>query len=321
MEKVEKRYDFFSIYKHSKAKKQSGGFDENGNNYDFSIIDQALNSRFEGTESSLNLIKLNSYSYAGITNIKCARADGSFYPSGSKIDLSGEHLWVFNIEKANTQNKAIIVKVTDDVKKGRKEYGDSPEEGAATDTVVCFNPKNGVVVIPPRSGMGISKIEQFFYKITVPRQSNLTEKIVVDRTTINNLDSIDKINEVNFRISNIATAEDKEKNAGISIFNKIENEKLAIKLYGGDLNVHETVKRIKSIIGIGVVEKLLIDGEHNDEHQLIDLVNNRMIAANMVQLVNGKPSMDSMLDSVKNAYMDNKTKLDISSTMKGHKGV
>ncbi|MES5863644.1 hypothetical protein [Lacticaseibacillus paracasei] len=324
MNQVLKKYDFFQIYRHSVSKKLVDGFDELGNNYDLSEIDKYLLTRFSADSKKLNPIKLDKYSYAGITNIQLYDGSGVGQSHDSKVDLADSHFWVFSIERANTLKTAVVVQVKKDIQSGRVEYGDSPEEGAASDTVVCFDPNTGVVVLPPRSGMGVSKIESFFYKTT--RQRNLVDDVVVDSTSVNSLEHISRINEIVFRVSNIVSDRNSIRNAGISEFNSINNKKMSLKLYGGEMNVHEVIKVIKRLLHRSdkkeiSLEQLLVDGQNNDDKQLIDLVNKRMIASNSVTIVNGKIPMDAMMDSVKDAYFSNKTKLDMSNNLKGGKGV
>ena len=115
--KVSKKYDFFNIYRHTKRKGVEG-FDEDGNSYDLSLIDEALLNRFNKIPSSLTLTKLGDSVYVGITNISCYYLDNNsanVISQGSDVDLTQEHLWVFNIEKVNTNDEAVVVEVTQQV--------------------------------------------------------------------------------------------------------------------------------------------------------------------------------------------------------------
>ena len=324
MTEILKKYDFFHIYKHSKTKKSEGRFDKAGNDYDLSVLDELLKKRFLANPMTLNPVKLDQHSYAGITNIRFYDAEGHVLSRKDEPDLGISHFWVFNIERADTLKKAVVVQVERDIQSGRREYGDSAEEGAASDTVVCFNPANGVVVLPPRSGMGISKLEQYFYKIS--RQQGLVDDVVVDKTSAENLEHISEISEINFRVTNVVTDDRSIKNAGLAKYNEINNKKMTMRWYGGNIKVHEAVALIKSLLKMNnekklSLEKMLVDGRENEDAQLIDLINQRMIASNNVQVVNGKIPMDAMMDSVKDAYLSNKIKLDNSHRAKGGKGV
>ena len=190
-----------------------------------------------------------------------------------------------------------------------------------------FNPLYGLVVITPRAGMSIGKIKQYFYKITNPRQRGLFANIIIDTTNIDNLEHIDIIKGIDFRVSKIASDNDVDinKSSGLTTFNNLNNNKLEIKLYNGNLNVHEAVRHIKSLLGLKdkkqlKVDKVLVDGINDGESQTIELITNRMVAQNKVQVVEGKIPMSEMLNSVIKAYMSNKIKLDISHAKKG-KGV
>ena len=271
-----------------------------------SLIDEALLNRFNKIPSSLTLTKLGDSVYVGITNISCYYLDNNsanVISQGSDVDLTQEHLWVFNIEKVNTNDEAVVVEVTQQVDKGRTEYGSEQTQGAAKDTVVCFNPQNGVVILPPRSGVGISRLLKFFYHISEGQLRGLYDSIIIDDTNLNNI-------------------------LHMSTFNSIKNKKMAMRLYGGNFVIAETVRWIRNIINLGSgenkklnVDKIVINGLHNGEMQTIDLVTNRMVANDDVKLVNGKIVISEMMESVKRVYMANKTKLDISHKLKGGQGV
>lgn len=202
---VSKKYDFFNIYRHTK-RERAKGFDEDGNNYDLSLIDEALLKRFNKEPSSLTLTRLADSVYVGITNISCYSFDNNsanVISQGSDVDLAQEHLWVFNIEKVNTNNEAVVVEVTQQVDKGRTEYGSGQTQGSAKDTVVCFNPHNGVVILPPRSGVGISRLLKFFYHISEKQLRGLYSSIVIDDTNLNNILHMGKITELSLSVTNL----------------------------------------------------------------------------------------------------------------------
>lgn len=325
---VSKKYDFFNIYRHTKRKGVEG-FDEDGNSYDLSLIDEALLNRFNKIPSSLTLTKLGGSVYVGITNISCYYLDNNsanVISQDSDVDLAQEHLWVFNIEKVNTNNEAVVVEVTQQVDKGRTEYGSGQTQGAAKDTVVCFNPQNGVVILPPRSGVGISRLLKFFYYISGKKLRGLYDSIIIDDTSLNNILHMNTITDLDVRVTNLI---DKSNYKGsMSTFNSIKNKKMALHLYGGNIVVAEAVKWIRRLLNLERgkkkqlnIDKIVINGLHNGEMQTIDLVTNRMVANDDVKLVNGKIVISEMMESVKRVYMANKTKLDISHKLKGGQGV
>ena len=267
--------------------------------------------------------------YVGITNISCYYLDNNsanVISQDSDVDLAQEHLWVFNIEKVNTNNEAVVVEVTQQVDKGRTEYGSGQTQGAAKDTVVCFNPQNGVVILPPRSGVGISRLLKFFYYISGKRLRGLYDSIIIDDTSLNNILHMNTITDLNVRVTNLT---DKSNYKGsMSTFNSIKNKKMALHLYGGNIVVAEAVKWIRGLLNLERgkkkqlnIDKIVINGSHNGEMQTIDLVTNRMVANDDVKLVNGKIVISEMMESVKRVYMANKTKLDISHKLKGGQGV
>lgn len=325
---ISKKYDFFNIYRHTK-RKGVNGFNEDGNSYDLSLIDEALLSRFNKNPDSLVLTKLKDSVYVGITNISCYYLNDdsiNIVAQGDDVDLAQEHLWIFNIEKVNTNNEAVVVEVTQQVDKGRTEYGAGQTQGSAKDTVVCFNPQNGVVILPPRSGVGISRLLKFFYYISGKKLTGLYDSIIIDDTNLNNILYMNTITDLNVRVTNLI---DKSNYKGsMSTFNFIKNKKMALRLYGGNIVVAEAVKWIRGLLNLERgkkkqlnIDKIVINGSHNGEMQTIDLVTNRMVANDDVKLVSGKIVISEMMESVKRVYMANKTKLDISHTLKGGQGV
>ncbi|GJI51840.1 hypothetical protein [Lactiplantibacillus plantarum] len=322
---TQKKFDFFAIYRHTSLANKDG-FDENGDCFDLTPIDMALLDRFKMDETKLNLVKLGQTLFAGITHIRLIYLNGTF---GNKreeetLSLDTEHVWVFNIEKANTLDKAVIVDINESVGNGRTEYGDDPDEGAARDTVVCFNPSNGVIVVPPRSAMGVNMLERFFTHITTPRTTGLYDDVVRDSTGTGNIAHLSGINEIDLRVSNLS---DTVKHGNVKKAIELSSHKMSLKLYDGGFTVAEAADYVKKLFMRQknkevVVEKLLIDGEYNDTHQLIDLVDHRMIATVDVPTNrNGKVIVDAMMDAVYSAYTSNRTKLDISHAVKGGNGV
>lgn len=322
---VKKNFDFFAIYRHTTAANKDG-FDDNGDCFDLTSIDEALLDRFKMDENKLNLVTLGKTLFAGITHIRLIYLDGTFGNKRKKetLSLDTEHVWVFNIEKANILDKAVIVDIKESVGDGRTEYGDDPDEGAARDTIVCFNPSNGVIVVPPRSGMGVTMLERFFYHITTPKISGLYDDVVRDATGTGNIAYLSGINEINLRVSNLSKP---VKHQSVKKATELSSHKMSLKFYGGGYTVAEAAAYVKKLFirqkdKEVIVEKLLIDGEYNDTHQLIDLVNHRMIATVDVPTnSNGKVIVDAMMDAVYSAYTSNRTKLDISHAVKGGNGV
>ncbi|WP_434437523.1 hypothetical protein [Limosilactobacillus fermentum] len=152
------------------------------------------------------------------------------------------------------------------------------------------------------------------------------DSIVIDDTNLNNILHMSTITDLNVRVTNLI--DESNYKGSMSTFNSIKNKKMALHLYGGNFVVDETVKWISGLLNLERgkkkrlnVDKIIINGTHNGEIQTIDLVTNRMVANDNVELINSKIIISEMMESVKRVYMANKTKLDISHKLKGGQGV
>ena len=67
--KAERNYVFYALCKHTKSSNIKG-FDDQGNNYDFSELDQVLYDRFKEKAEKIKPTKLEDNIYVGITNIE-----------------------------------------------------------------------------------------------------------------------------------------------------------------------------------------------------------------------------------------------------------
>lgn len=332
--KAELNYVFYALCKHTKSSNIKG-FDDQGNNYDFSELDQVLYDRFKEKAEKIKPTKLEDNIYVGITNIEYVKLsstranvikpDGDNMISLDKNWKNFDHLWVFNIEKANTRNKAIVVEVNKDLQTGRAEYGEKSDQGTANDTVVAFNPKNGVIILPPGSRLGIKNVLELFLALVNPAEYKFNAAFITDKNGLHKVKTMGRIDTINVRISNLAT--DKKYSGTLRTFSELKNKKMQLKLYSGDMASAEVANWLKKLFKMDKnkqikTEKIVIDGYHDGESQTIDLITERMKAHDKVELdENGKITINALMESVVRVYMANKIKFDISNSNKGGKGV
>lgn len=326
VKKTVRNYVFYALCKHTR-KKNIKGLDDQGNNYDFSELDQVLYERFEEEAQKIKPTKLEENIYVGITNIEYV----SLSSTQATIMRPGEnwknsdHLWVFNIEKANTRNKAIVVDVNEDSQSGREEYGEKIDQGTANDTVVALNPKNGVMILPPGNRLGIKNILKLFLVLVNPSGYKFNAAFITDKNGLHKVKTMGRIDTINVRVSNLAT--DKKYNGTLRAFSELKNKKMQLKLYSGNMVSSEVVSWLNKLFKMDKdkkikTEKIVIDGYHDGESQTIDLITERMKAHDEVELnKNGKITVGALMKSVVRVYMANKPKFDISNANKGGKGV
>lgn len=297
MKYTSKSFDFFKLCYE----------DKQGKNYDYSKINNEIQKVYErligDKKTEVSFIKCFSSFYTGFNLIK-------------KVDLSDEaYMWVFCLSKVDVQKEAIVNDISKSVSEGRSVYGESKDEGPTVETVILFNPFNGVVIIPRnRSGVGKSLLLNFFYRIT--RKTGGFLEILINNTTLENIAKIDSMQELEFSIKRIydpnklknnnrKTKKDEE------IIDALEADKMFVKYKSDKLNVSKVVGYIKDVFKISTgdktVDKLIIKGTEGDNEQIIDLISNRLVYVDDKVALNnqGKLTIDSMCKSIEKAYRDN----------------
>lgn len=291
-----KTYDFF-MYKHFK----------NGENVtDYNTLNKKIEEAYiclkgDG-QSDVNFIKCNSSLYVGFSYIK-------------KIECETGEVWIFCLSKVDTQKLAIVNNISQPVQDGRSVYAESNEEGPTTETVILFNPNNGVVIVPRNHG-GVSKnlLIKFFYKLTKKRGGDLS--VIVNNTDLKNISKIDSIHEIDVSIhritdtKNLTNAKNSVKKDK-KVIERLEAQKEKI-VYTGNLNIHNVVKYCKELLENkqnkeSDVDKLILKGLAGEREQVIDLINNRLIYIDDKIPLNrdGKLTVENMVNSIEMAYKDN----------------
>lgn len=282
------------MYKHYRNKKDIT---------DYKVLDKKIDEAYvclngKG-QSEVNFIKCNRSLYVGFSYIK-------------KIQFETGKAWIFCLSKVDTQKLAIVNDISQPVQDGRSVYAESNNEGPTTETVILFNPANGVVVIPRNRG-GVSKnlLVTFFYKLA--RKSGGDLAVIVNNTDLDNVSKIDSIHEIDISIHRIVDTE-KLSNPRNSArkdqktIDRLEAKKEKI-VYTGNLNVFNVVKYCRELIGSkeNEVGKLILKGQVGEREQVIDLINNRLIYIDDKIPLNsdGKLTVENIVNSIEMAYKDN----------------
>lgn len=177
-----------------------------------------------------------------------------------------------------------------------------------------FDPSNGVVIIPSnRSGINEGLLIKFFRKITQKQGGNLA--IITNNTTLDSLEKIDKLTEIDFSIErNLSYEKDSSRTIGqdedIATYLNATREYGTYKSSSFDkANVVLFLRKLmkKSESDKTDIKKIRVFGENAGKAQIIDLVNNRLIYVDkQVKLDSeGKLLVENMMTSIKKAYVDN----------------
>lgn len=293
MRYTRKSFDFYKL-----------SYVRNGNtSYDYDRINTFLEKVHQNLESGndVNFIECKKDTHIGFSEIE------KFYH-----DETDDFVWVFNLSKCVTSKIAIVNNLDQKVKEGRATYGETEKEGLTTDTVVLFCPKYGVVVIPSnRGGLSKSDFISFFYKNVKKQGANLD--LIINNTDLKNIESIDQVKEFEVSVHRITDGSLSDPKNSINkdqkIIGKLDAKEVKIQYKADHLNITELVKYAKRLLKIenGETKKLKISGMNDGHEQVIDLISNRLFYVdNEVELnENGKLTVNSMMNSIKKAYLAN----------------
>jgi len=275
----------------------------NGISYDYDRINSFLEKTHQDLESGndVHFMECKKDTYIGFSEIE------KYYH-----DETDDFVWVFNLCKCVTSKVAIVNNLDQKVNEGRATYGETEKEGLTTDTVVLFCPKFGVVVIPSnRGGLSKSDFISFFYKNVKKQGANLD--LIINNTDLKNIESIDQVKEFEVSVHRITDGSLSKSSNTINkdqkIIGKLDAREVKIQYKADHLNIKELIKYARRLLKIenGETKKLKITGTHDGQEQVIDLISNRLFYVdNEVDLnENGKLTVNSMLHSIKKAYLAN----------------
>ncbi|MBU5271565.1 hypothetical protein ABXT13_04620 [Staphylococcus caprae] len=298
MRNTKKTYDFF------KLKFENDEWEVNDYTHINDYFENVLEQLEQDSNNDVDFIQINDEIHIGINRIE------KYYYDNTEV-------WILCLSKVNTTRLAVVSDIDKQVKDGREEYGEDPNKGLTTDTVILICPTTGLVIIPRNNG-GISQknLTDFINKELATTGSTLS--IVINGTKVTNLKSIDEINEVQVNVVR-SVDPNKFKNPRRS---KTKDKEIMDFLGGDKMNLVMKSDKSKSLNKDSVInffrrlniskrrnaKKFVVIGKHDGHDQIIDLITNRLIYFdNEVRLNNkNKLTIDSMFNSIKKAYRDNK---------------
>lgn len=301
-----KRYDFFSL-KYVYKEKVS---------HDMSRVNKFLSETEKKLNDGEEIKPIECYSqvFVGISSIKKVTIDRN---QGDQ-----DYFWLINFSKVDTEKESSVANVKSDIIKGRKYYASSEDEGPVTDTVVIFNPFNTVIIIPTnRDGFGRGTLKTFLYKTVKQKGADIS--IIVDSSSLNKAELMKKPKEIVLnvaKIANIPKIKDPKTTAQTAqnLMLDGESDRMHLKLYSSSYfngKIKDIVASLKSFVSNEKVEAstLKIIGEHEDESQIIDLVDERVVYMDKEVVLddNGKLTVESMMNSITGAYLSKRKEMDL----------
>jgi len=292
----QQNYDFFQL-KYS--------FDDNENYLEEnSFFQDTLNSFNNDENQNITFIECYEDVFVGVNYIE-------------KVNLlKDDYYWAFCLSKVDTSKEASISDVSLPVMEGRTTYAEKANEGPTIDTVIALNPSTGVVIIPRNNG-GVSQklLLRYLSKVTGKEEGYLS--IILNNTSLRNISNIDSIQAVEFSVKRIVNPKKlankgRSRNGDRKIIDKVKARTMKVGFYANGLDVKETVKCLQEVLMMNKdsnksVTRMLINGTQGEETQVIDLIKNRLISqAKVVRNQEGKITIATMIDSLKEAYNDNR---------------
>lgn len=271
---------------------------------DYSSLDNYFNNTLKSmkNDDDVDFIEFDNDIYIGINRLE-------------SYTYENTQVWVFCLSKVNTTKVAVVSKINEKVKQGREEYGDNPDEGLTTDTVILLCPSTGLVIIPRnRGGISQNDLKVFLDKELATTGSSLS--IIINGTKVDNLKDIDRIKEVQINVVRsvepskfVNPRNSKRKDDEIMEF--LGGDKMTLVMKSSSLKKNSIIKYFKKLKSSRKKEanKFVVIGENSGNEQIIDLISNRLIYfdKNVELNDNNKLTIDSMINSIKKAYRDNKS--------------
>lgn len=233
-----------------------------------------------------------------------------------------DYFWLINFSKVDTEKESSVANVKSDIIKGRKYYASSKDEGPVTDTVVVFNPFNTVIIIPTnRDGFGRGTLKTFLYKTV--KQKGAEISIIVDQSSLNKAELMKKPKEIVLNVAKIANIDKirDPKTTAQTAQNLMldgESDRMHLKFYSSSSfngKIKDIVASLKGFINNEKIEAstLKIIGEHDEEPQIIDLVDERVVFIDEEVALdeNGKLTVESMKNSITGAYFSKRREMDL----------
>ncbi|HGF7564134.1 DUF6731 family protein [Enterococcus hirae] len=234
-----------------------------------------------------------------------------------KVSLpNDDYYWAFCLSKVDTSKEASISDVRLPVMEGRTTYAETANEGPTVDTVIALNPHNGVVIIPRNNG-GVSQklLLKYISKVTEKEEGYLS--VIINNTSLTNISNIDSIQSIEFSVKRIVDPKKladrgRSRRGDRKQIDRVKARTMKCGYYASNLDISETIKCVRDVMmmnkdGNKEVTRMLINGTEDEETQVIDLVKNRLISqVDVKRNGEGKITINAMIDSLKEAYANNR---------------
>ncbi|MEB8091822.1 hypothetical protein [Mammaliicoccus lentus] len=290
--KTKKTYDYFRLYF------ENNDWEEN----DYTHINEYFENTLKEISNDVDFTKITEEVHIGINRLE-------------KFAHEQTEVWVFCLSKVNTTKLAVVSKIDVKVKEGREEYGEDPNEGLTTDTVILLCPSTGLVIIPRNKG-GITPKDLTLFINKELATTGSTLSVIINGTKVENLSHIDSIKEVQINVTrsvnpNRLKNPRRSRKQDNDIMSFLGGKTMNLVMKSDGLRKQKIIKYFNDLKKSRKKEakKFVVIGENDGQEQIIDLITNRMIYYDKdVELnENNKLTIDSMFNSIKKAYCDNKS--------------
>lgn len=227
---------------------------------------------------------------------------------------NSNYFLIGHIEKIDTYSEAYVGKIDGD----RATYGEGEDEGPIKDTIILYDPFNGIVSSHRTNALSYSQLNNFLRQITDDEDFDL--EVIIDDAVIDKLEKIPGIREIEYSIAapqrwdKIASG--RSINADLALGEKLQAGRMKVIITpekGGFINKEMAVKKVKALLPYvkEEVSVLKVKGNISDNTDTLDLINGKIDALKTINLTKGKKlTFVIVKQKIEEAYREKKKLFD-----------
>lgn len=225
-----------------------------------------------------------------------------------------KYFFIGHIEKLDQYSEAYVGEI--DGK--RTTYGDGEDEGLIKDTIILYDPFNGIVSSHRTNTLSYSQLNRFLVQLTEDEDFDL--EVIVDDAVIDKLEKIPGIREIEYSIAAPQRweklASNRSINADLGLGAKLEAGRMKVIITperGGFINRDMAVKKVKALLPFvkEEVSVLKVKGNVSEDTDTLDLINGKVEALKVVDIPKGKKLTFVLVkQKIEEAYREKKKLFD-----------
>ncbi|ATP40711.1 hypothetical protein CSE16_11995 [Solibacillus sp. R5-41] len=227
---------------------------------------------------------------------------------------NSHYFLIGHIEKIDTYSEAYVGKIDG----ARATYGEADDEGPIKDTIILYDPFNGIVSSHRTNALSYAQVTSFFKQITDDEDLDL--EVIVDDAVIDKLEKIPGIREIEYSIaapqrwSKLASG--RSINADLDLGSKLEAGRMKVIITpekGSFINREMAVKKVKALLPFinEEVSVLKVKGNVSENTDTLDLINGKIESLKVINIPRGKKLTFVLVkQKIEEAYREKKKLFD-----------